>query len=395
MNIEDLITSLVLSSRITLTTWESGIVYSFIDQIGKGTGFTEKQATVAVKLLTKYQHSLSAALKLDIGNFLENPTYKYPFRKLNTAKRMSIKSHAIYNRVIKVEFPFNEQYISHIKNSRNELDDAIWNPEEKSWAFPLTENSIQFLSELMKQEKFDCDEEFQMLVDQSDKILDNIEHHAPTLVLENNRPKLVNISQFMPELSSHDLLAAMFESRRKGIITWSEEIDQWLEDSDLNPFTKEFLRLDPSAISTCDCEKYSIDCISDIVKYMSPCLFVIPGGSELTKLKLSYNFLRGLEIDNQDMSVMFRLATADNKEFNDFVKERGINSPLGENTKIVFVSGKIPKPLLKSNIKFNSIINLGFANTVHYSTRDYLASHENLIYYSEGKNKKDIQFGNL
>lgn len=394
MKIEDLITSLVLSSRITLTPWESELAYSFLDQLGQGTGFTEKQATVAIKVLTKYQHSLSAQLKQDIGVFLENPSYKFPFRKLNTMKKMSIHPHGVYGRAIKVEFPFNESYVNKIRAARTTLEEAQWNKDEKAWIFPLTENCIQFLSELLKQEQFDCDEEFQSYLDQCDKIFDEIEQYAPMLVLEQNTPKFKNISPFLPELSTNEIVAAMFEARRRGISTWSEEVSQALCDSNAHPVIKEFLETDPSTIFQCDSEKFSIDCIEAIIKHLSPCMFVIPGGNELTTLKSSYEFLTAQGIDDKDMSVMFRLDTAVDAEFNIFVKEKQLNSPINENTKIVFVSGKIPKPVLKSNIKFNSIINLGIAG-VHYTIRDFLGFHENLINYTATKSKKDMFFGHM
>ena len=124
---------------------------------------------------------------------------------------------------------------------------------------------------------------------------------------------------------------------------------------------------------------------------MSPCLFVIPGGHELKKLSQAYEFLKMLGIPDEQQSVMFRLDSNIDKNFNNFVKETGLNSPITENTKVVFISSKIPKPVLKSNLKFNSVINMGFGG-VHYSIRDYVGNHENLVYYTEKKLQKEFDF---
>lgn len=394
MNIEDLITSLALSGNISLTPRESELIYSFLDQLGRGIGFTEKQAAVAITVLANYQYSLSAAIKQDVEKFLENPSYRYPFRKLNTVKKMSIQPHHVYGRSVKVEFPFNELYLSKIRTARTTLEDAQWDKEEKAWFFPLTENSIHFLSEMIKHERFECDDEFQSYIDQSAEIFKEIDQHIPMLVLEQNIPKFKNISSFVPELSTNDIRASLFEARRKGITTWSDEVSKFLDNSDIHPFVKEFLTTDPSSILQCNSEKFPIDCIGDIVKYLSPCLFVIPGGDELSKLKLSYKFLNVQGITDAEISVMFRLDTDVSAEFNIFVKEKQINSPINQDTKIVFISSKIPKPVLQSNIKFNSIINLGIGG-VHYSIKSFLDFHENLINYSARKNKKEVLVVNL
>jgi hypothetical protein len=124
---------------------------------------------------------------------------------------------------------------------------------------------------------------------------------------------------------------------------------------------------------------------------MGPTLFIIPGGNEFDKFNIAYNFLKTEGFENKDMSVMFRLDSKIDQNFNNFVKKNELNSPLGENTKIVFISSKMPKPVLKSNIKFHSVINMGY-DAVHYSIRDFMKNHENLIVYSEKPSLKEFNF---
>jgi hypothetical protein len=127
---------------------------------------------------------------------------------------------------------------------------------------------------------------------------------------------------------------------------------------------------------------------------MGPCLVVIPGGSEIDTTRTAYEFLSGIGIKNDEMSVMFRLPSGPTEIFNKFVKDNELNSPITENTKIVFVSSKLPKPVLKSKIKFNGIINLGFSN-VHYTMRDFVGKHENLVFYSKKKQQREMTFAFL
>jgi len=82
------------------------------------------------------------------------------------------------------------------------------------------------------------------------------------------------------------------------------------------------------------------------------------------------------------MSVMFRLPAETGKNFNDFVKNNQLNNPITDKTKIVFISSKLPKPVIKSKVKFNCVINLGLGG-VHYTIKNFTENHENLINFSE------------
>jgi len=391
MHTEDLITVLAFTPQVKLNNWDSQMVYSFSDQIGRSNGFTEKQAGVAIRILRRHAATLTSIIKQDIEKFLENPTYKYPFRKLNNLKLISIVEHPIYSRAIKLEFPYNEELVKSIRKNRDDFAHAAWDPEKKAWIFALTEGAVHFLTELMRTDEFSCSEEFQNFADQTTVICDHMDEFVPMLALDQGKPVFLNISKNVPDLQSTEILSAVFEARRRGIFTWSEEITTYLDSLDLDVNVKKFLQIETNDDLHINCEKTPISCLSDIVTYMSPCLFVIPGGNEFTKLSQVYEFLQSHGVPNENMSVMFRLDSKIDEKFNIFVKENKLNSPITENTRVVFISSKLPKPVLKSNIKFNAVINMGFGG-VHYSIREYVGNHENLIYYTEKKKEKDSQF---
>ena len=56
MHIEDLI--ILLSLRAKMNPYDDKLVMSFHDQISRGSGFTEKQATLALKILTRQSAKL-------------------------------------------------------------------------------------------------------------------------------------------------------------------------------------------------------------------------------------------------------------------------------------------------------------------------------------------------
>ena len=124
---------------------------------------------------------------------------------------------------------------------------------------------------------------------------------------------------------------------------------------------------------------------------MSPVLFVIPGGTEFEKLEMCHEFLKTLNINNEEISVLFRLPKDTGEKFNNFVKEQKLNSPISEKTKAVFISNKVPKTIIESNIHFNAIVSFNFFN-IHYSIRNLLKWHSNVIQMTEKKQQKELNF---
>lgn len=393
MYIEDFI--LKLSNSVKVNAYDQVIVNSFSTQIFGGRGFTEKQSHLAVKILKKYQKSLELAVKAPVSQFLENPQFRFLIRT-NAApvKRVYIDDYPQWGKCIKVEFPYNEEKVAQIRKHRDGSSLAVWDSDSKSWNFSLNESNIQFIQKLTNEEVFDYDEEFKKYLEQIDEILKDMENYIPMLVLEDKRAKFKNVSQYLPKIEDENILSSVFLARKSGIYTWDETINDILSEADLHPLIKDFIHNDYEGIFEIDSTTEPIDCLKDIMQHMSPCLFVIPGGSELDKTKMIHNFLIEQGYSSDEISVMFRLPSSEGKNFNDFVKNCGLNNPITEKTKFVFVSIKLPKPVLKSKMKFNSVVSLGRSN-VHYTIREFFKNRENLIYYCEPNKQKGFSLGNM
>jgi len=230
---------------------------------------------------------------------------------------------------------------------------------------------------------FDFDEEFQNYADQYEDIINNLEKYIPELILDNKIPKIANPTPGMPEITETELLPAIFQARKFGVNYWSEEIDRYVSSDAVDSVTAEFLR----STTSINLEKTDEKCLENIIKYLSPCLFIIPGGSEFSKIQEIYNIVHANNIDVKNVSVLFRLPNETSKNFNDFVKNQGLNAPITEDTKIVCISNKLPKTIFKSKIEFNSIVNFGYDNA-HYSLREFVKNHENLVFRRPGKQIK-------
>jgi len=391
MYIEDLITHLIRGPS-KLNSWDEKIAFSFFDQICQGKGLTEKQASLITKILKRQAANISSALGTDINPFLDAPQYKIPMRQISMVKKMSIVDDNTCARAIKVEFPYNDAIINSIKEFNNsQQKTAQWDKEQKAWVFALNEQNLLFLQDLSIKEKFDTDEEIQGYFIQINEIVKNIEKYVPILVAENDGVKIRNFSQNSPIFSSENILKSVFEARKLGVFTWDETISTYLNNQIFNPVVKTFLDQDPGENLHVDCKKTEIFALKELIEYLSPTLFVLPGGSELEKLQLSYELLKSIGLDNSKISVMFRLSREIDTNFNDFVKINNLNNPITDDTTVVFVSSKFPKPVLKSSIKFHLVINMGQSN-VHYTMRDFIKNHENLVFFSESQKQQELPF---
>lgn len=386
MNIEDLIIDLIYGN-ISLNSWDESLVHTFYNQIVSGTGLTEKQSVHAIRIVRRHESSLSAFLKKNISTYIQNPKFRLPIRKISNEKRLTIVEHRDYGKVIKAVFPYNEKMVGDIRKRKDAVGQALWNKEEKCWFFSINEQSIQFLTNL---DTFDIDETLQEYITQINNIHSSIEKYVPMLIIEDLTPKLKNCDKNMPDLISNDLISAIFEARKKGVYIWDETINNFIDSDEVDALTRSFLKTDPSEKFGINSEIYKIFDLEPIITQLFPLMVVIPGGNELDTITLSYNFFKKIGIANNEMSVLFRLPSNTHENFNNFVKLNELNSPIDRATKIIFVSGKIPKPIFKSGIKFHGILNLGY-NSVHYTLRDFIKNHENTIVYSKEKEIRNMR----
>jgi len=390
MNIEDLV---VFSVRhaVPLNTWDARLVVSIYEQIITKNSLTEKQGAAMVKILKRYHSAISTHAGQDILQYLENPTYRLGIRKINTVKRITIVEHELYERAIQVEFPFDQNIIEAIKSKKHIQHTGQWDSEKKSWIFPLSEYSVAHLAKIAQENSFEMDAEFTSFVKQYNAVVENIEQYIPILVAENDGVKIRNFDEKLANFSSENILKSVFEARKLGVLTWGENIGDHLETAGTSEITRNFLQSEPGENYHINSEKNDIFSLTDIVQNMTPTLFIIPGGSELEKLQDCCAFLQSIGFEPNEVSVMFRMPKETHENFNNFVKNSGYNNPITDSTRAVFVSGKFPKPILKSGIKFHTVINLGFDN-VHYSLRDFVKNHENLVYYTEKFDLKKMEF---
>jgi hypothetical protein len=300
-------------------------------------------------------------------------------------------------KIISINFPYNEIVVNNIKvykkllTQKSHTGNSInWNIDNKSWDFDLREEHVSWINSNIVNDSFVVDELFLELVNQIEQVKNNIEGHVPMVVFEENKFRFINVPSSVSQPTSLDIVDVLVEARKYGITIWSETIDIVLGKINLNPFLLKFLTSPTLTSLPEDREKLTMSDITSIVECSLPCLVVIPGGSELKHLELCYTLFQKYGILPEEMTVLFRLEGETGKNTNFFIKENKLNNPISEKIKIVFISGKVPKPLVESKTNFSTILNFGISG-VHYTLSNYLKNHHFVINYT----LKESDFANV
>jgi hypothetical protein len=396
MYIEDLIRQLALT-RLGINSADLTILHSFSDQFLTDTGLTEKQCGLASRILNRYYPLLSEKIGGDISHHLTFPKYRLKIRKSVTEQTVKVLKDHPTGPVIEVRFPYGDESVGKIRKFKADKTNSgkiEWDRESTAWLFNVSEQNIQFLMDFCSQSNFTFDDEFQSYSDTIDKILLDMEKYAPMLAIDDGSLKILNSPKNMPKIDTDDIVESIFQARNMGVTLWDDNINTYLTSGDVNPLIRDFLKSNISKEFKIGMDETGISALKTILYHCSPCLVVIPGGSEEEKISRIYTVLQGCGIEDKNMSVLFRLPNETGKKFNDFVKNQGLNGPISDETKIVFVSTKLPKPLIKSGIKFNSIINMGYS-MAHYTLKEYTKNHQNFVNFGIGVKSEGFDFVKL
>jgi hypothetical protein len=395
MFIEDLIQRLAgdgqwlfIEPVLHLHHMDSKVVHSLSMQTVTGCGFTEKQANLAVKLIKKYQNSLSSALKIDISDSIENPQYKLPIRVLLKNKTITIKKKEIGNQqVISVSFPYDEGLVQNIRKYKEFFSKESsngqtinWNPESKSWDFNLREEHISWVASNLMDSSFYADDKFLDLLTQIQEIEKSIENYVPMVNFKDDKFIFTNVSKNIPQPDSLDVVEVLMQAKKYGINLWADEIGEVLENIDITPVTKKCVTTPFGKDIEIDGKEVEFKDLLNTLGYNSPTLIVIPGGMELKYLRYCIRTLMKYGVPTEDMSVLFRLDGPTGKTANEIIKDSKVNNPISEKIKFFFVSGRIPKPLIESKIEISSVLNFGLSG-VHYTLSNYLKNHHFVVNY--------------
>jgi hypothetical protein len=382
MYIEDIINRLagngiyIFEPPVVTNKNDWNILFSLSTQIEKGNAFTEKQRALSLRLITKYTEELTV-LGIDVLRELANPIFQFPVRVLSDIKTVSIDNDEAK---ILVSFPFDQEIVDLIKAYKQTLpyigsNGISWDSEKKLWAFMLNEQNIKFVGTLAPG-KFHYDDQFMELFHSIEEIEKHFEDYIPIVVFEDGEFRYKNTVKSIPQPSSNNVIEVLLEARRYGINCWDDSIDLALQS--IEPAVYGFLKNASGQPIEVQPEGAGLNNIKDILDLSNNVLVIIPGGTELEHLRYTHQYLTSIGHPETEMTVLFRLDSSFGQVCNDYIKEHKLNTPISNDVKFVFISGKIPKPLIASGKQFDLVIHYG-TNSAHYTLKNYVKQHHNVI----------------
>ena len=358
--------------------------YNFLISISdqlyyQNNALTEKQAILLMKIFDRTKDKIRPWIP-DIDAVLNKPVWRKPFRVLPTVRAITVVDHTIF-----VEFPYNTDIVSTFR-SRNatmhELHKGSWNADEKKWAFILTEKTIAWLGDYLLPLEFKADDRFLELYCEITQIRNDMEEHLPLLTATADGYMLKNAHQTVPELTTTSLTEALLKARMYGITAWDNTIDEQIDKESIGLVTRALIMHNPNDPALwLNSEAVPASEFAELLTYSDRILVIVPGGSELENIKTWSKVARSAGITAEQMSVMFRLPN-EQADFNQHVRENNLNNPIEDHTRVVFVSTKITKPLVKAGMHFDTVINLGYYAYMHFSMSAVVENTVNLVYYS-------------
>lgn len=345
-------------------------------------GFTQQQRSSIYFLLKRYEVTITSFFVVDVDLLFREEAWALPMQIVPGERTIKVIG-SDTPKLIEIKFSFNQKLTKMVKSSIvHNTNSVLWDSVDRCWRVILSAAAVVNLQELVNTEYFQVDAEFQSYLDQVKTVSSSIDLYAPMVVLENGIPILKNAAVSVPPLTESEIIPALFQARLRGITVWSSEIHEYVTSGNFDYCTEKFLCGAFGDQLQFNSNVIPIESLTDLIKNLGPTLVVLPTCNTLEKVTLCREFFSTLGIKSSEMSVMFRLPTKTYSDFNKYVHTEQLNSPITDQTKIVFVSYNMPKPVLQSNIKFNFMLNMG-NNSLSKPLNRFQQSHPNIVHFSD------------
>jgi hypothetical protein len=360
--IEDYIKEFCLG-KIRTGLYDQNISHSLGLQVLSGNPLTEKQANLSLRLLGKYKQQFLNCGFYNILEDLNNPVFKYPFRKVEQTKSVSISDGKII-----IKFPFNQDLVTAMRGIANasHFCKPVFDGDSKAWTMDLNEESLAFVESKLMVDGFDVSLEIQEFIGQIAKIRNEIESHVPMLVKRNDKYILENS---FAEGVYTDVIEAVVDSLQKGIYIHDEEVNQELTSLSKDiPIVKLFTIGHAQKVLVSNHEYSKQQLLWACKQFDGPVAIFFDESATSDDLRDWVDELHDIGISNDEIAVYFRKSSNSDAGFNQTVKDLNLNKDADdEKVQWMFLSSKYPKSLFKNNKVAEVCIFADRQVTTHYT----------------------------
>lgn len=137
---------------INLARYDNSFLDNVTDQTMNGGALTDRQAELAVKLITKYRRQLNSH-NIEVPD-MTVPKFRRALRIVDRSKTAGIQDHKIY-----LKFPYDAKTIDVIRAmSKQSQGFMLFDRDAKIWNLALTEFNVNWVYEYAKQNDFVIDQ---------------------------------------------------------------------------------------------------------------------------------------------------------------------------------------------------------------------------------------------
>lgn len=394
----ELLVGLKDQEKFQIESADYTILNSIGRQVFRGTALTDRQYQLIKEKLFKYKDQFNA-LDYNIDVALES--LRMPLREIDRSRYVIVVDHSdtisangVYEtykekwKWIKIRFPFNKKTIVVIEEiiaaiSRNRYHH---NKGTHEHYFALNEKSVYEIVSRLKDKNFVIDQDLILMYEKLEYMKNNKEQYIPGVYnfkLKNLNDRAINYIISSVGEPTIETLALYKDRQAKFGLEYfdNNDLDQSLNQ--LTVLSKKIATRKHSNVFLQQ-DKYTINSIAESILELNrfPLIIILPENDPLSYLYMSHDAFRGF-IENDSISVLFRLDNKNNSDFNDYIRKHNLNSPLDKDTKIVYISNdNIPKPLLLSDWTPSAALMLS-SNRPHSRVGTYCEQIDLVIHYDK------------
>lgn len=347
-----------INIRIDLA--DAKIISSLGRQISKNVALTDRQLGLILKKIEKYRSNLEKC-DIDVDKVLTLQTLRLPLRVIDRTQTITIQHDSDTNKpVIVVKYVFSKKFAEIWSNIEETLN-AYRNADKNFKRVPYTEKNLYQIVKGLQELNFTVDRTVQEIYEKIEKILEHPENSAPYLDYVDERILLKNCNNRCQEyldkkfekISNLNLLEYVDTAKHLGIAIKSQNLLKKISEIAPTTLTKK-ISLERNSRYRVGPENYSVEDLIFSINSLNqwPLVIIVEENNEVLSTVTRFVDEIIKYIPKEQINVFFRLKNEqpENQQFNQFIKDNGLNNYIDSDTKVVFISRlRIPKPLLKSN----------------------------------------------
>jgi hypothetical protein len=374
------------------------ILSSIARQVYRGTALTDRQYKLVKQKILEYDTQFCNNGFYQLEAAVDN--LRKPLREIDRSKTVSlVTKDTMYDHVnvernpkelwIKVRFPFAKKTIHLVEKIAEKNRKNYYHKKgTHSHFFRLTETLAYEIVSEFADRNFTIDQDLVAYYDKLKQISNAPEQYVPgiyNLEICNLHPNAVSALEKMHgKLDKNNLVKYRDSAMLFGIAHFDEK--------DLNSQLKRHSIL-AAKIATRETQnahikpsEYNLDSVALAIHELNrfPLVVLVEESDAYTQLSNSWQVFKNY-VSKDQASVLFRLDNKDekSKEFNAYVKNNKLNSPVDNNSKIVYINrNKLPKPILKHQWRPRTVLMLNSLRT-KTNVSDWISECDLTLHYDE------------